>query len=166
MDKVSAVMEQVGTALSSAVAVVSPVVTMVIGIVADILAKAGAILGPLWSALLALLATTPLGPLYLKIFGPMGQNEFLMDFLPLIYVSVLPLLCLLFAVCRLCDPGGSSKAVGFRVLRRTQIAVKAEVRMQRGASGKFKGITSLSSAEKGKAKKAISPPAKANPRRY
>lgn len=90
-------------------------------------------------AIVALAMTLPFAPtvgvLYLKYFGTTPVHKFVIEVVPVLYVSLLPLISMLFAVCNLCR--GSSRApLGNRVMRRVQLAVYAGGSMYKSVSSK------------------------------
>jgi len=82
-----------------------------------------------------------------SLFAEYTTGEFLKEWVPILYVSLLPLICMLFmCICT----GGAKKKVGLRILRRVNIAVKADLRFVAGSSTKnVKGYASVD-VEKGK----------------
>merc|ERR1719230_855607 len=92
---------------------------------------------------------------YALVFGDMPLPVFAKEWVPLLYVSLMPLLCIM---CICCCSGSSRKKTGERVMRRVHIAVRADVRMlaasgsakKVGKKGEYVGVTSLSDVEKGK----------------
>ena len=93
---------------------------------------------------------------YSTYFGDLSAGEFMADWAGLTYVTVLPLLCLVFAVFGCC--AGPKHKMGTRVLRRVNMTIgTAHHLLKHSPSGKkllsggkkYVGVTSLSELEKG-----------------
>ena len=88
---------------------------------------------------------------YAAVFGETTTVEFVKEWLPILYVSLTPLLCI---VCALCFSGIDRKnKTGSRVQRRVNLTVKASTRILRSASknklSPSKGYKGLADVEKG-----------------
>ena len=89
--------------------------------------------------------------MYTTYFGDTSFKTFMFDWVPLFSSVIFPVLCLVFVGVGLCVKTESKKRMGERIMRRINIAVRADVRMLRGSSKNvFKGPTSLKDVEKGK----------------
>ena len=132
-----------------------------------IMSKAGAMaaagVGVAQDAVGAIPVPPQVGDTYTLLFGETGPMEFAKEWLPIVYVTVLPLLCLFCACCGTCN--SPKKNMGTRILRRVHLTVQANTRILKGASPaswKKKGTggkayNALSDAEKGKVVKNKTP---------
>lgn len=103
---------------------------------------------------------------YAVAFGDTTPKEFYLSFIPILYVSVLPLICMFCAVIGLCGEPKKS-TMGNRILKRVNLAVTADIRLVNAITGKkysgmkgkkpgqqYVGVTSLKDMEAGKAGKS------------
>ena len=130
-----------------------------------LLSKAGAMaavgVGAAQDAVAAIPVPPQVGDTYALVFGETGPMEFAKEWLPILYVTALPLLCLLCACCGTCN--SPKKNMGTRILRRVNLTVQANTRIlmaaspakKKGAAGK--AYNALSDAEKGKVVKNKTP---------
>ena len=94
--------------------------------------------------------------IFATFFGDIPPSEFYKDYLPLLYVAVMPLLCALPVAIGLCRNAKASR-MGTRVMKRINVAVRADLRMVEAISPasrgkKYKGVTSLADVESGRKK--------------
>ena len=96
-------------------------------------------------------AASPVPGYYAAYFGDTPFQTFVIDWLPLFSSVIFPVICLLFVAVGLCGKKEPNAKVGQRILRRINIAIRADVRMMKGSSKNvFKGPTSLKDVETGK----------------
>lgn len=101
-------MDKVGPVLDSAKAMAATAVDKVDAVVPDVV-------------------TDTIAGFYSTIFGDVSTGEFLKEWLPILYVTTMPVICLLLIIC--CSGGGTKKKMGQRILRRVGIAAQADMRM-------------------------------------
>ena len=110
---------------------------------------ADALYGAAASAVAAVPVPESVSTVYATVAGDMPIADFATTWLPILYVSVMPILCCVFGLCGAC--AGPKKVAGNRIMRRINIAVSAHNRLLTvSPPKKYKGVTSLSDAEKGK----------------
>ena len=95
---------------------------------------------------------------YSQIVGTTSASEFCLELVPILYVTLLPLLCALCACIGLCGTPKRS-TMGTRVMKRVNHAIRADLRLVNAISPKKGkgGITSLADVEAGRAGKNGSP---------
>ena len=142
LDKVGDVKDTVMTAAAPALAAAGTAV-----------GAAATTVGAVSSAVGDKITAIPVPPqvtsVYAMIFGEMPFGEFMGEFGPLVYVSVLPLLCIVFALC--CNCSGQKSKMGARMLRRANLTVQGARWIGSGSAkkllkGGYKGVD----VEKGK----------------
>jgi len=93
----------------------------------------------------------PVTTFYATVFGEESLFTVLKEWLPIMYVTVLPILCLVFGV--FCKCQGAKTSTGSRIKRRVLLAVRGGIRigspMPTKKKGAYSGVASLSAAEKG-----------------
>ena len=85
---------------------------------------------------------------YSQIVGTTSASEFCLELVPILYVTLLPLLCALCACIGLCGTPKRS-TMGTRVMKRVNHAIRADLRLVNAISPKKGkgGITSLADVE-------------------
>lgn len=110
-------------------------------------------------------ADSPVADVYTTVFGGTTLKVFIIDWLPLLLMVILPALCVLFVACGIC--GKKKSSAGNRIVRKIGLAVKADVRMFRSGSNLGpKGSKAGKKEEAAIKKKAASPPGGKGGRHY
>lgn len=111
----------------------------------------------------------PLAGYYTQFLGDTSTAVFITEIVPILYVTVLPIISLFFAVCGCCK--GKKGNVGQRILRRVGHATGRVLSLQKMTRGGKISPSKSPAANKGKAagkaeEAAIKARAAGNPRRY
>jgi len=70
-----------------------------------------------------------MSPVSLPILGTMSVYELIVAWVPIFYITIGPLLCVLLTLIGLCRPGSSSYKMSARMMRKVMLAVRADARM-------------------------------------